>query len=160
LRDKKMLLLFDGCEHLLAAVAVLVEEVRRNCPDIHVLATSREPLRAAGERVVRLHPLGFPARPAGLTAAEALTFPAGELFVERAAESAGAFELSDSDAPIVAEICRRLDGIALAIELAAGRVDTFGVAGLAARLDNRFQLLIGGRRTALARHQALGATLD
>src|SRR6201999_3609252 len=89
-----------------------------------------------------------------------LVYPSVQLFVERAAEAMGSFELSDGEAPLVADIVRRLDGIALAIELAAGRVDTFGVAGLAARLDNRFQLLVGGRRTALARHRALVATLD
>src|SRR5262249_28018233 len=97
---------------------------------------------------------------AGLTAAQALAFPAIQLFVERAAASSGDFELIDKDAPIVAAICRRLDGIALAIEIAAGRVDAFGVTGLATLLNDRFQLLMQGRRTALPRHRTLSATLD
>ena len=98
----------------------------------------------------RLSPLTLPADVAGLRAAEALEFSAVQLFVERAAASLGSFELSDAEAPLVADICRRLDGIALAIEIAAGRVDAFVVAGSAARLNDRFRLLLQGRRTALA----------
>ena len=94
-----------------------------------MLATSREPLRIEGERVHRLSPLASPPASAPLTAAEALGFPAVQLFVERAAATLDEFELTDADAPIVADICSKLDGIALAIELAAARVDTFGVCG-------------------------------
>src|SRR5262249_40956830 len=117
-------------------------------------------MRAQGERVQRLGPLGVPAVSTGLTAVEALAYPAVQLFVERATESLDTFELTDADAEVVADVCRRLDGIALAIELAAGRVDAFGVKGLAAHLDDRFRLLMRGRRTALPRHQTLSATLD
>src|SRR4051794_14479092 len=159
-RGKRLLLLLDNCEHLVEAVAPAAEDVVRGAPDVHVLATSREPLRAAGERVHRLAPLEAPSASAGLTAAEALTFPGVQLFVERAAESVDGFGLGDADAPLVADICRRLDGVPLAIELAAGRVDAFGVRGLAAHLDDRFRLLTTGRRTALPRHQTLAATLD
>src|SRR5690242_17491384 len=127
---------------------------------MNILATSREPLRAEGERVHRLSSLEAPPASASLTAAEAVTYPAVQLFVERATESLDEFELTDADAPVVAEICRRLDGIALAIELAAGRVDAFGVRGLATLLADRFALLTRGRRTAVSRHQTLRATLD
>ncbi len=160
LKQKEMLLVLDSCEHVIEAAAVAAEEVSRGAPGVHIMATSREPLRVVGERVHRLSALETPGRSAGLTAAEALTFPAIQLFVERAAASMGGFELSDADAPIVGEICRRLDGIALAIELAAGRVAAFGIAELASRLDDRFRVLTSGRRTALPRHQTLAATLE
>src|SRR5262249_16642771 len=156
LRDKKMLLVLDSCEHVIDAAASLAEQVLRGAPGVHMLTTSREALRAQGERVQRLGPLGVPAVSVGLTAAEAMTYPAVQLFVERATESLDTFELTDADARVVADICRPLDGIALA----AGRVDAFGVRGLAARLDDRFRLLTHGRRTALPRHQTLSATLD
>lgn len=140
-------------------MALLCEAAFSNAPGVHILATSREPLRASGERVQRLPARPYPPTAAHLTAAEAMAFPAVELFVERVADIQGGFVLSDADAPIVAEICRGLDGIALAIELAASRVDAFRVKGLAAHLDERFRLLSRGRRTALARHRTLGAML-
>ena len=108
----------------------------------------------------RLPPLEIPPASTDLTVADALTYPAVQLFVERAASSVDQFELRDGDATLVADICRKLDGIALAIELAAGRVDVFGLPGVAARLEDRVRLLTHGRRTALPRHQTLGATLD
>jgi predicted ATPase/DNA-binding winged helix-turn-helix (wHTH) protein len=160
LLDKQMLLVFDSCEHVVEAAATLAEELVKATPGVRILATSREPIRAEGETVVRLTPLGLPAASIELTASEALSYPALELFVERAAASREDFELTDADAPVIAEICRRLDGIPLAIELAAGRLDAFGVRGLAAHLDDRFRLLTRGRRTALPRHQTLRATLD
>ena len=160
LRDKKMLLVLDNCEHVIDAAAALAVGVLAGAPGVQVLATSREPLRIEGEHVHRLSPLASPPALAGLTAAEALGFPAVQLFVERAAATLDEFEFTDADAPIVADICGRLDGIALAIELAAARVDTFGVRGVAAHLDDRFQLLTRGRRTALPRHRTLRATLD
>jgi predicted ATPase/DNA-binding winged helix-turn-helix (wHTH) protein len=160
LRDRRMLLVLDSCEHVIEAAAALAQEMLKGAPGVHILATSREPLRAEGERVQRLLPLEFPPASDGLAAADALRFPAVQLFVERAAATLEEFELSDAEAPIVAEICRRLDGIALAIELAASRVDAFGVRGLAALLDDRFRLLMRGRRTALPRHQTLAAALD
>jgi len=160
LKDKQMLLLFDNCEHVLLAAAALAEELLKGAPGVHILATSREPLRAEDERVQRLPPLETAPAEAGLTVMEALSYPAVQLFVERAAASAGGYELKDEDVPVVAQICRRLDGIALAIELAACRVDAFGVRGVARRLDDRFHLLTRGRRTALPRHQTLRAAFD
>jgi predicted ATPase/DNA-binding winged helix-turn-helix (wHTH) protein len=160
LRDKRILLVLDNCERVVEPSAVLAEKILKGAPCVDILTTSREPLRAEGESVHRLSPLETPPVVAGLTAAAALSFSAVELFVERAASSVDGFQLSDADAPVVADICRQLDGIALAIELAAGRVDAFGVRGVAERLDNRFRVLIGGRRTALPRHQTLNATLD
>ncbi len=139
---------------------MLAENLLKGAASVCILATSREPLRAEGESVYRLASLEIPAVSGELTAGTALTYPAVELFVERVRASIGEFELSDSDAPIVADICRRLDGIALAIELAAGRVEAFGLLGLAARLEDRLSLLTQGRRTALPRHQTLAATLD
>jgi predicted ATPase/DNA-binding winged helix-turn-helix (wHTH) protein len=160
LKDKQILILLDNCEHVLLAAATLAEELLKGVPGVHVLATSREPLRAEDERVQRLPPLETAPAVAGLTVAEALTYPAVQLFVERATASAGGYELRDKDVPVVAQICSRLDGIALAIELAAGRIDAFGVRGVASRLDDRFHLLTRGRRTALPRHQTLGAAFD
>jgi predicted ATPase/DNA-binding winged helix-turn-helix (wHTH) protein len=159
-QDKKMLLVLDNCEHVIDAAAALAVGVLAGAPGVQMLATSREPLRTEGEHVHRLSPLASPPALARLTAAEALGFPAVRLFVERAAATLDEFELTDADAPIVADICGRLDGIALAIELAAARVDIFGVRGVAAHLDDRFQLLTRGRRTALPRHRTLRATLD
>jgi predicted ATPase len=135
LKDKQVLLVLDSCDHVIEPAAALAVEVLKGAPSVHILATSREPLRAEGERVQRLTPLGLPPETARLTAAEALTFPAIQLFVERAAASLDGFELSDADAPTVADICRRLDGIALAIELAASRIDALLVRDLAARLE-------------------------
>lgn len=160
LREKKMLIVLDSCEHVIEMVAPLVEALLRGAPAVDILATSREPLRAQGEWVQRLSPLGLPPASATLSAAEALRSPAVQLFVERAAASAGGFDLADADAAVVAGICRRLDGIALAIEFAAGRVDAFGLQELANLLDDRFRVLRRGRRTALPRHQTLRATLD
>jgi predicted ATPase/DNA-binding winged helix-turn-helix (wHTH) protein len=160
LRDKELLLVFDNCDQVIETMAALTEQILRNDRSVHVLATSREAMRADGERVIRLAPLGVPEETADLTAAQAMNFPAIQLFVQRAIESRDSFELTDDEAPIVANICRRLDGIALAIELAAGRVDTFGVSQLDSLLDNRFKLLTRGRRTALPRHRTLSATVD
>jgi predicted ATPase/DNA-binding winged helix-turn-helix (wHTH) protein len=160
LREKQMLIVLDSCEHVIEAAASLAEQIIRSAPRVHVLATSREPLRAAGEHVHRLSPLKSPPSSVGLTAAKALTFSAVQLFAERAAASVDGFQLSDADAPVVADICRKLEGIALAIELAATRVDAFGIRELAALLDDRFRLLQHGTRTALTRHRSLAAALD
>lgn len=160
IKDKDMLLVLDSCEHVIDAAAVLAEEIFNGAPRAHILATSREALRAGGERVQRLTPLEIPSEAPGLTAKVAMTFSAVQLFVERASAALESFELSDAAAPIVAEICRRLDGNPLAIELAAGRVDTFGVRGVADRLDDRFRLLSHGHRTAQPRHQTLSAAID
>jgi predicted ATPase/DNA-binding winged helix-turn-helix (wHTH) protein len=160
LRGKRMLLVLDCCEHVIEAVAALGESIFMEAPRVNILATSREPLRVEGERVHRLFPLDYPPDDASLTAVEALDFPAVRLFMERVAASTDRSSLSDADARIVAGICRRLDGIALAIELAAGRVAVYGISGTAALLDDRLGLLWHGRRTAPPRHQTLHATLD
>jgi predicted ATPase/DNA-binding winged helix-turn-helix (wHTH) protein len=160
LRDKRVLLLLDSCEHVIETAAALTERLFEEAPLVHILATSRESLRVEGEHVYRLSPLDTPPDAPGLTAVEALSFPAVQLFVERVAAGGHPFELSDSDAQIVGTICRKLDGIALAIELAAGRVGAYGIQRTAALLDSRFRLLWHGRRTALPRHQTLSATLD
>ncbi len=160
LRDKQMLLVLDNCVHVIEVATSLAIAVLRGAPGIRFLVTSREPMRAQGERVSRLSALESP--PAGTlpSAAEALRYPAVQLFIERATAATGEFKLSDADAPIVADICRKLDGLPLAIEFAAARVEAFGVPGLAARMDDRFRLLLGGHRTALPRHQTMAATLD
>ena len=160
LKDKRILLVFDGCEHVIETVAILAESIFKEAPQIHILATSRESLRVEGEHVHRLLPLECPPEDARLNASAVLAFPAAQLFVERATASSSHFELSDTDAVRVANICRQLDGIPLAIELAAGRVDAYGIQGVAALLNSRFGLLWQGRRTALPRHQTLAATLD
>jgi predicted ATPase len=160
LRAQRMLLVFDSCEHLIEATTGLAENIFRDAPQVHIVVTSREALRAEGERVHHLPPLECPPYTESLTAAQALGFPAVQLFVKQVARSGHAFELTDADAPIVAEICRRLDGIALALELAARRVAAHGVQGTASLLDKQFRLLWRGRRTALPRHQTLSATLD
>ena len=120
----------------------------------------REKVRAAGERVHRLAPLELPPATPGLTASEAMTFSCIQLFAERVSAAVAGFSLNDADAPVVAEICRKLDGIPLAVELAAARVAALGIRELASRLDDRFRLLTSGRRTALPRQQTLAATLD
>jgi predicted ATPase len=160
LRDKQMLIVLDSCEHVIDAAAILVEVVLKAGPGIQVLATSREPLRAEGEYVKRLAPLRMPSTAANLSGDQALAFPAIELFAERASMSFEDFELTDADVPAVVSICMKLDGLPLAIELAAGRIGPFGIRELAKRLDDRFTLLARGRRTALPRHKTLRATLD
>jgi len=160
LRDRRMLLVLDSCEHLIEAIAPLAERIFLEAPEVHILATSREPLQVEGEQVHRLHPLAVPPDRKPLTAAQALTFSAVQLFVERAAANGSGFELSDIEAPIVSNVCRRLDGISLALELAAGRVGVYGIRGIASLLDSPCRLLWNGRRTVIPRHQTLSAMLD
>jgi predicted ATPase/DNA-binding winged helix-turn-helix (wHTH) protein len=160
LRSRDMLIVLDNCEHVIDAAALLAESLVQGGARLRVLATSREPIRVPGEMVFRLAPLAMPEISDGLTAPIAMTYSAVQLFVERAAMCLGEFSLTDTHAPAVANICRRLDGIPLAIEMAAGRVDAFGIAGLAGVLDDRFRLAMRGRRTALPRHQTLNTTLD
>src|SRR6267142_679796 len=160
LKDRNLLIVLDNCEHVVEAAAVLAESLLKGAAGVHVLTTSREPLNAEGEWVHRLGSLEMPPASGDLTAAEALRFPAIQLFVQRAMAVAEGFALSDADAPIVRDLCRQLDGLPLAIELAAARVDALGVRGLAARLDDSLQLLTRGRRTAVPRHRTLHAMLD
>src|SRR5277367_6024684 len=158
--DRKILLVLDNCEHVIGVAAALAERLVIGAPQAHILATSREALRVEGEHVHLLYSLDCPPEGAGLTASEALQYPAAQLFMERATASGHGDALSDIDAPIVGGICRRLDGIALAIELAASRVGPLGMRGTAELLDNRFGLLLYGRRTALPRHETQNAMLD
>ncbi len=160
LATRQMLLVMDNCEHIVHAAAAIVEAISTSAPGVHVLATSREALRVRGEWVRSLPPLASPPEGLDLTAAAALSYAAVELFVERAAAAEEDFQLSDTNAPIVGEICRRLDGVALAIELAASEVHVFGLTWLAAHLNERLCVLGHGNRTAVARHQTLTAMLD
>jgi predicted ATPase/DNA-binding SARP family transcriptional activator len=155
--DRRMLLLLDNCEHLLPSVTDLVKALLRACPRLGVLATSREPLRLPGERVWQLAPLATPRPDAG--PAEILRSPAGALFVARAEAAEPSFALIDETATPVAELCRRLDGLPLAIELAAARVRALSPADLAARLDQRFSLLSAGPAGGSGRHRTLEAVV-
>jgi predicted ATPase/DNA-binding winged helix-turn-helix (wHTH) protein len=158
--DRRVLIVLDNCEHLVDLAAAFVEALLSSAQGVTVLATSRERLRAAGEWVHQLSPLDAPPASSTLSAEEVRRYPAVEMFEERAAFALGGYQISDADAPYVAEICRRLDGIALAIELAAGRLSGLGVQGLANSVENCLSILTHGRRTAVPRHQTLRATLD
>jgi predicted ATPase len=160
LRDKTALIVLDSCEHVVGAAATLAEALLKAAPGVSILTTSREPLRAEGETLHRLAALELPASSIDLTADDALGYSAIQLFNERARAAVDGFGVADADVPAVLEICRRLDGIPLALELAAARVGVFGLRDLAAHLDDRFHVLTSGRRTALPRHQTLGAALD
>ena len=160
LRDKRILLIINTCEHLVEAVARLAGSLVDAAPQVHILATSREALRVESEHIYRLDALASPADDSGLTAAAMQTFPATRLFVERAAASGARLDVSDAEAPIIAGICRKLDGVALAIELAARRVESYGLRQTAALLDQRLALLWVGSRTAPPRQMTLQATLD
>jgi predicted ATPase/DNA-binding winged helix-turn-helix (wHTH) protein len=160
LRDKRILLILDTCEHLVEAVADLAARIYAAAPQVHILATSREALRADGESVYPLATLACPPDDPGLTAAALRRFPATLLFLERAAAGGARLEISDTDAAIAAGICRKLDGMALAIELAAGRVASYGLQQTAELLDQRLTLLWQGQRTAPSRQKTLQATLD
>lgn len=160
LSRRKALLVLDSCEHVIEKTAEVADRIFQLAPDIHVLATSREALQIGGEHVFRLPSLDCPPEQLTQTAAEVLSYPAARLFVERVRARGNDFSLSNDEAPLVAEICRKLDGIALAIELAAGRAAVFGVRDIVTMLGPRLDLLKFGRRTANPRHQTLKATLD
>ena len=160
LRDKRILLVLDTCEHLVEPVAAFASSIFASAPNVHILATSREALQAEGENVYRLDALAYPPEGSGLTAEAARTFPAVQLFVERARASGAQLHFSDDEAPVVANLCRRLDGVALAIELAARRVETYGVHGTAQLLDQRLALSWLGPRSAPPRQRTLHATMD
>lgn len=159
LRPKELLLVIDDWEHLVTACAYLVERLLRSCPLLKILAASREPLAIPGENLYQVSTLSLPASiedsPVKLLESESV-----RLFVERAHSVTPLWELTPQNARSVAQICRRLDGIPLAIELAAARVKVLKVEHIAARLDDRFNLLTTGSRTALPRHQTLRATID
>ena len=157
LRARRMLLVLDNCEHLLDATAEIVAALRREAPSIRILATSQEPLRLPDEQVYRL---GTLALPENVPVNVARHVGAVALFVARAQAAAPAFVLTENTLPVVVDICRRLDGIALAIELAAARVPLLGLDELRAKLDDRFRVLTAGARFALRRHQTLRAALE
>jgi predicted ATPase/class 3 adenylate cyclase len=158
LRTRRMLLLLDNCEHLLDPVAMVCDTVLRLCPDVAVLATSREPLGIPGEMVWRVPTLGLP--PADDRLESLSTSDAVTLFCERAGAADASFALTLQNGPAVARICRRLDGIPLALELAAARIRVLSPEQIADRLDDRFRLLSTGSRTASPRQQTLEATMD
>ncbi|MGW5364869.1 AfsR/SARP family transcriptional regulator [Actinopolymorpha pittospori] len=182
LAHRRALLVLDNCEHVVAAAARLADSLLAACPGLRILGTSREPLSLPGEVIYTIPPLRWPDDPSDQTAAsvttpvtasattsgaipmpsetEALDYPAVRLFVDRAAAALPDFTLTSDNVHFVVEICRRLDGMPLAIELAAAKVRTLSVAQLAARLDDRFRLLTGRNRTALPRHQTLRAVIE
>jgi predicted ATPase/DNA-binding winged helix-turn-helix (wHTH) protein len=160
LRQRAMLLVLDNCEHVLGAASSLAAAILRHCPHMRLLATSRESLGITGESVFQMPSLAVPQLSATLTAETALRSDAVRLFTERAADALGSYTLSDDDAQAVATICRRLDGVPLATELAAARLRMLKPAEIAARLENVFKLLTGGSRSALPRQQTLRATID
>lgn len=159
LRERRVLLILDNCEHVLAGCVALLSWLFRSCPRLRVLATSREPLRIIGERVWNLQPLPLPEP--GETDLEAIRAnEAVELFAQRARDVVPGFAVDASVAPAVAQVCRRLDGLPLAIELAAARTCVLSPQEILTRLDDRFRLLTGGSASADARHQTLLAALD
>ena len=160
LQERPTLIILDCCEHLIDGASAVAEELICRVPTLHLLATSREAMRAEGEHVYELDGLECPAEDGGLSARDALQYPSVQLLVDRVRAVRSDFELTDADTPTVARICRRLDGIPLAIELAACRVDIFGLSGTASLLDERLNLSWVGRRTAPSRHQTLNATLE
>jgi predicted ATPase/DNA-binding winged helix-turn-helix (wHTH) protein len=159
LRDHEALLILDTCEHIVEPVAMLAEVMLSHCPDLKLLVTSREALRATGEWTHRLSPLTFPLEGEHVTQKDIADFSAIVLFIDRV-QSSTRFEARERDLPTIAEICRRLDGIPLALELAAARVAELGLGEIAVRLDDCFAILTRGRRTALPRHRTLAAAFD
>jgi predicted ATPase len=160
LRSERILLILDTCEHLIDAVAALTSRIYAKAPQVHMLATSREVLRVEGEHVYRLDTLTCPPENEVIMSASAQTFPAPRLFIERAAASGARLDLSDADVAIVVRICRKLDGVALAIELAARRVEAYGLHQTETLLDQRLTLLLLGHRSATPRQRTLQAALD
>jgi predicted ATPase/DNA-binding CsgD family transcriptional regulator len=160
LKDKQLLLVVDNCEHLLGAAAQLVGDVMQGAPGVRVIATSRQPLSVDGEHVIPVPPLALPSAQQAEPLSQLRTNEAIMLFTERAAAASGRFELTDSHRSAVVEVCRRLDGLPLAIELAAVRTRVLSVEQIRDRLNDRFGLLIGGGRAALPRHQTLRTTIE
>jgi predicted ATPase len=155
-RSRKLLIILDSCEHVIEAVALLAEQLHQETGQIYLLATSRELLKVRGEHCYRVPPLDCPPEDSEQTADAVLRYPSVQLFVQRVAARAGCFVLTDDEAPLVAEMCRKLDGMPLAIELAAGQVAAIGLKNTVARLE----LLKLSHRTAVPRHRTLRATLD
>jgi predicted ATPase/DNA-binding winged helix-turn-helix (wHTH) protein len=159
-RSQKLLIILDSCEHVIEAVALVAEQLYQETEQVYLLTTSRELLKVEGEHCYRVLPLDYPPVGSEQTANAVLRYPAAQLFVQRVAAKAGSFVLTDEEAPLVAEMCRKLDGLPLAIELAAGQVATLGIKNTLARLVSRPELLKLSHRTAVPRHRTLKATLD
>lgn len=160
LRKRQALVILDNCEHLLEACAALTERLLESCPHLRILATSREPLGILGESIYRIPSLSIPAEGVPPSTDEFRSIEAVALFVVRAKGVRPDFALTSDNAEAIGQICRRLDGIPLALELAAARVKVVSVEEIARRLDDRFHLLTGGSKTALPRHQTLRALID
>lgn len=160
LNDRRLLLILDTCEHLVEAVAELAERIFIACPQVHILATSRDALRVKGEKIYRLAPLGLPPHEQQVTANTLQQYPATQLFVERMMANGFHATIADSDAAIIANICQKLDGVPLTIELAAGGVEAYGLARTAALLEQQLTLPWTGQRSAPPRQRTLQATLD
>src|SRR5215472_14896631 len=160
LAHRQLLLLLDNCEHLVEACAELSDQLLRACPQLRILATSRERLEVGGEVAWRVPSLGLPEHSAGHLQVALIRSEAGQLFVARAAAVKPDFELTEANSPAIARICRVLDGIPMALELAAARISALSPETVAARLDDSLRLLVGGSRTAPQRQQTLEATLD
>jgi predicted ATPase len=158
LSEADCVLIVDNCEHLIGPVAALVDQLLAACPDLRILTTSREPLGIVGEALCLLPPLGLP--PVGVSAADALEYPAVRLLIERAQAVSAGFTIDDNTVDDVTEIVRRLDGLPLAIELAAARLRVMPIGEIATRLSDRFRLLTGGSRTAMPRHRTLRAVVE
>jgi predicted ATPase/class 3 adenylate cyclase len=162
LKPRRTLIIFDNCEHVVEAAARLIDAILRNCPHIRIIATTRQGLGIAGEAVHRVASLAVPVPETqkDLTAEQAMQHGAVALFVERATAATESFRLTDQNASVVARVCQRLDGIALAIELAAPRLKALSVEQLETKLNERFRILTGGSRTALPRQQTMRALVD
>lgn len=158
LRTRTALLVLDNCEHLVEAAAATADRLLGACPGLRILATGREPLGLTGEALWPVRPLDLP--PEGADAAQAMTYAAVRLLNDRAAAARSGFAVTEENAPAVTRICRALDGMPLAVELAAARLRTMSAEQLAARLDDRFRLLTGGARTAPRQHRTLRAVVD
>ncbi len=163
LAERRMLLILDNCEHLLDPVVEVADAILRHCPDLRIIATSREALGMSGESLMPVPSMSLP-EPSGPESAQAFEHLAAcdavRLFLDRGRAVTPGFELTEENADAIAQICLRLDGIPLAIELAAARVRSLPPHQIASRLDHRFRLLTGGSRTALPRHRTLRAAMD
>jgi predicted ATPase len=160
LSGAQQLIVLDNCEHVIDSAAAAAIAILRSCPGVRISATSREPLRAAGEHVFRLRPLDVPPARPNRSDREALDYPAAQLFVDCVARRLEDFEPTEQDCSFIGAICRRLDGLPLGLELAASRVATLGLRGLATRLENDLDLLMTGYRREVPRHESLRAAFD
>jgi len=160
IKDKEILIILDNCEHMIDSCAVFAESLLESCPNLKILATSRESLKCFGEQIYRVPSLTQPAPGADVTPEKLTKYESVRLFIERALSVNTDFRVTKENASVLAEICTRLDGIPLAIELAAARTKILSVEKIYERLDDRFVLLTGGKRTALPRQQTLRALVD